>query len=144
MTRFKSIDGGEPIPLTPEEEASADAAYLAWFSDTFPARVQSYRESKEKTVVEEGALSSYCDNQSVNGLMECINHLTDDLSLEEISWHGPNGAALGDIEGLTNLRYKVVSTRQKSRLAEQIILENHAQTPYTDDSWVADFDEEMG
>lgn len=131
----------QPSPAEIEDIIEEYQAYL--FGLNLSDEVSQYRQDKELDIKEEGVLSSYCNNESVSGLTECIEHLKDDLSMDEVSWKGPNGPEFGGIEDLSNLRFKVVSWRQKGRKAEKHILDIHSVTPYTDDSWKVDFDNYM-
>lgn len=110
------------------------------FNEYLVRSLSEYRRSFEKEIVRFESLSSFCDNESVNGLSECINHLMDNGGEGQISWDGPDGPSLAEISSLQEIRNLVVSLRQKSRLAELDVLEKHTLTPYTDDSWKDDFD----
>lgn len=49
-------------------------------------------------------------------------------------------ASIADIQGLQK---QMFLREQKGREAEAVVLANHAETPYTDDSWKTDFDTEV-
>lgn len=99
---------------------------------SFPVgEISAYRSSLEKTIVQYGVHSSYTDKESETGLSECINNILDSGGGKTISWEGPNGYTVANLEGLSGLRKTVVDYRQKTRDAERLTLEQHAATPFT-------------
>lgn len=94
-------------------------------------KISQYRESLELTIKTYEGHSSYCNKESETGLNECINNIMDSGGDKEISWQGPNGYTVSGLEALSGLRKNVVDYRQKTRDAERLTLEDHANSPFT-------------
>lgn len=109
-------------------------------------KLKQYRDQKMASIVTYNGVEviNTVENQdTVTRIINFILTLPEEQRGIEIDWKGPNGwhkATLADFQGLT-LQGGLLT--QKAFTAEKTILDNHAQTPYTDDSWKDDFDNLM-
>lgn len=137
-------DEGNPVAQTPLEVRPARPTEFhdiwdgdQWvlnqerFTPHLRSQLSGYRESLEITIVTYGGHSSYCNKESETGLNECINNIMDSGGEKTISWEGPNGYTVANLEGLSGLIKSVVDYRQKTRDAERQTLEAHGDTPFT-------------
>lgn len=120
------------------------------FDENFQIELKAYRDRKAKVIVsvnDEGTtnyLDAINDDENRNIIMGIINLLmiaNDDTMT--INWKGASGFQVGRLQDFQGLVLAGGLLTQKAFNAEKTVLENHAQTPYTDDTWKTDFDTAM-
>ena len=120
------------------------------FDDDFKIRLKQYRDQKINTVVSVNNpedtyfLNAINNDENRNVIMGIINlfMIANDENMT-IDWKGESGFQVGRLQDFQGLVLSGGLLTQKAFTAEKVILSNHAQTPYTDDSWKTDFDNEM-
>ena len=120
------------------------------FDDDFKIQLKQYRDLKINMVVSVNNpkdtyfLDAINNDENRNVIMGIINlfMIANDENMT-IDWKGESGFQVGRLQDFQGLVLAGGLLTQKAFTAEKTILENHAQTPYTDDSWKIDFDTAM-
>lgn len=133
------------MAMTQAERDAEDAITAAKrYGVDFPDRVESYRDQYIEQAVSYNSKTAINTEENRNWLAGLEQRWKAENNLETISFKQADGtyttATLADIQGLQK---EMFLREQKGRAAEAVVLANHAQTPYTDETWKTDFDEEI-
>lgn len=136
----------QPSPSEIEDIIEEYRAYL--FDINFPRELENYRDSRAMVAIETELSGPRTviltnDDRTKIALGDKMMTMNNDQTITSMQFRANNAWFDFDYEDCQNLRLALDVHTQLCFDAQKHIEDNHALTPYTDDTWKTDFDNYM-